>query len=358
MSSLRSRIATLAALTTASTVAAGTFAATPASAAAASVILVGSLDQISIFAGEGAQDADNTITVTPRSPGIAITDTDAGVRIVDDRGRCRQIDANTAHCDAAISLTVWLGDGNDSYTSSSTVPAVIYGGNGADTVQGGGGRDEVYTEDGVDVLRGGAGDDLLDGGDLGDVIEGQAGNDTMWGYENDTAYGGPGDDRFHEALGFTMDFYGDDGNDTVYSTRIEGGVHDFFGGAGFDTIDYSAWDRMVHVSLDGDDDDGERGVANCEAWFPWSCSSWRPRHNVHSDFENVVGSPQNDWIEGNGQGNVLSGQGGNDVVEGFAGNDTVDAGTGAGQTDQRVHGGDGNDVCRGSGVSSWPGCER
>jgi Ca2+-binding RTX toxin-like protein len=179
----------------------------------------------------------------------------------------------------------------------------------------------------------------------------------MWGFENDSAYGGPGNDRFHESDAFTMRFYGDDGNDTVYSTRA-GGVHDFFGGAGFDTIDYSAWDRMVHVSLDGDDDDGERGVANCEAWNPWTCSSWRDRQNVHSDFENVTGSPQNDWIEGNGLGNVLYGQGGNDVVEGFAGNDTVDAGSGPEQTNQRVDGGAGDDVCRGSGVSSWPGCER
>jgi Ca2+-binding RTX toxin-like protein len=168
------------------------------------------------------------------------------VGVVDDSGRCRQIDTITAVCDVATSLTIHLGEGTNSYWSASDVPATIHGGSGVDTITAGSGRDEVFAAGGVDVIRGGAGDDLLYGEGLGDTIEGQAGNDTIGGFESDRAYGGPGDDDFHEHNGF------------------------------------------MHF---------------CNA----------------------------------------------------AGNDTVDAGTGAGRTDQRV---DGGAVCRGSGVSSWPGCER
>jgi Ca2+-binding RTX toxin-like protein len=355
LSSTRSRTATLSVLTVVAVAGSGILMAGPAAAASATIILNNNADEIAIFAGYGDQDEDNSISITPRTPGISITDSDAGVRVVDDRGRCRQINATTAHCDAAVSLTVHLGEGDNNYVSTAVVPATIHGGSGVDTIQAGSGADQVFAGGGVDVIRGGAGDDLLDGEGLGDTIEGQAGNDTIWGFENDRAYGGPGDDRFHEHNGW-MYFYGDAGNDIVYSVRA-GGIREFFGGAGYDTIDYSAWDRKVHVSLDGDDDDGERGVANCEAWIPVTCSSFRFRQNVHSDFENVTGSSRDDWIEGNSLDNLLYGAGGNDVVEGFAGNDTVDAGSGPAETDQKVNGGTGTDICRGTGITSWPGCD-
>lgn len=66
-------------------------------------------------------------------------------------------------------------------------------------------------------------------------------------------------------------------------------------------------------------------------------------------FENVAGAPKDDWIEGNSLDNLLYG---------MAGKDVIDAGSGPAETDQKVDGGSGNDVCRGSGVPNWPGCER
>jgi Ca2+-binding RTX toxin-like protein len=350
-------MAALAVLTIAATAGSGTLTAAPAAAAAAAtIILNNNSDEVAIFAGYRDADEDNTITVTPRTAGISITDSDAGVRVVDDRNRCRQIDANTAHCDGVTRLTAYLGEGTNHYTSTSGVPSKIFGGSGVDTIQTGSGPDEVDAAGGSDVIRGGAGDDFLDGGIWGDTVEGQAGNDTIMGFDNDRAYGGPGNDRFHENIG-VLHFYGEGGNDTVYSVHALG-QRDFFGGDGYDTIDYSAWDRKVHVSLDGNDDDGERGVANCDSWIPFSCDRFRPRQNVHSDFEKVTGSPKDDWIEGNSLNNDLYGMGGNDVVEGFAGDDVVDAGAGPAETNQKVNGGSGTDTCRGSGISSWPGCDR
>jgi hypothetical protein len=57
------------------------------------------------------------------------------------------------------------GDGNDTLdASAATGSVVLVGGAGDDTLLGGGGRDLLFGGAGTDVLRGGAGDDLLVGG--------------------------------------------------------------------------------------------------------------------------------------------------------------------------------------------------
>jgi hypothetical protein len=117
-----------------------------------------------------------------------------------------------------------LGDGNDEFLSRDTnATAVVHGGNGNDTFEGG---------LNVDHFFGGEGDDTLKGGNHGDELRGEGGNDLLIG-DGPSAFG------------------------------VFGDVLD--GGAGVDTLDdyvssAGAPDAPpVTISLDGAANDGRAG---------------------------------------------------------------------------------------------------
>src|SRR5207248_5992557 len=60
-------------------------------------------------------------------------------------------------------------------------PALVFGGNGADTITGGGGNDILAGGNGPDVLDGGGDNDILLGGSGSDTMSGAAGNNTIYG---------------------------------------------------------------------------------------------------------------------------------------------------------------------------------
>lgn len=83
-------------------------------------------------------------------------------------------------------IVVRLKDGDDRFVNHTSVPCVVYGGNGNDNLQGGNGNDQLYGESGNDRLLGAPGNDRLDGG---------SGNDTLFGNSGrDHLVGGPGRD--------------------------------------------------------------------------------------------------------------------------------------------------------------------
>jgi len=124
------------------------------------------------------------------------------------------------------SILVRVGGGNDRVDlgSSVTVPAVLRGGAGDDTLTGGSGGD---------VLRGGQGDDLLTGGFGADVLGGGPGRDSLeGGRDADTLRGGAGIDIFEHLDAADL----------------------FAGGAGLDQFDgtiepteHSAWSELADV---------------------------------------------------------------------------------------------------------------
>ena len=173
---------------------------------------------------------------------------------------------------AAISkVKLDLGEGNDSLTVGSGVPAVeALGGNGNDFIFGGDGNDTIRGGSGNDTLYGGAGNDSLSGGDGNDLMGGQAGwdtftgglgRDTMRGGDNgDLMYGGNGADSIIGGRGMDTLYgdqnndwldgqdgadwlYGGDGNDTLVAGY---GVDNLFGNAGDDEM-YSADDKADNV---------------------------------------------------------------------------------------------------------------
>ena len=296
-------------------------------------------------------------------------------------GTCTQSTATRIHCTSLPQRTrINLEDGNDSLfglghllvqggdgddflrAGYETGPASISGGPGNDTIEGGllrdvihagAGDDKVKGLDGNDVITGGTGKDELhgDGGD--DLINSGVGRDTVRGgdgkddlrstYADDNVYGGPGNDL----LGSGVDVFGEAGDDRVVMSESTG---EYWGGLGKDVIDYSEWGHEVRVSLDGNGNDGGKG-ADCDDWIGCPVT---PRHNVHGDFEHVVGTAHDDKISGNGQADDLDGMGGDDRLYGNGGDDYLDAGQGA---NQHTDGGTGFDTCVGYGIVARPGCD-
>lgn len=313
---------------------------------------------------------------------IQFRDTDAPVALDPARaGTCTQVDAHTVECDPFVlkvradlqdgndffhgdgNAVVFGGDGDDRIDAGPVLAAnTFHGGAGKDTITGGLGRDVIHAGPGDDTVEGLAGNDVLlgnagkdeihgDGGD--DRIDGGADRDNVYGddgkddlrstHADDNQYGGAGNDT----LGSGIDVLGEAGDDRVVMGKNGG---EYWGGQGNDVIDYSAWGHEVHVSLDGNDNDGGKN-ADCDDWIGCPVTE---RHNVHGDFEHVIGTPHDDKISGNNNPENLDGGAGSDRLYGNGGNDYLDAETG---TNQRTDGGTGFDTCVGFGIVARPGCD-
>lgn len=126
----------------------------------------------------GGTSSANNITVVPLEGGqVKVT--------IDSDEQTLAIPAGTT----LSRIVVYGGPGNDVInTSAMSQDAVIYGGDGADTITSGDGNDILlggpgsgYNTDGNDILRGGAGRDLLIAGDGSDTLDGGAGDDLLVG---------------------------------------------------------------------------------------------------------------------------------------------------------------------------------
>jgi hypothetical protein len=84
---------------------------------------------------------------------------------------------------AVHEIQMYLDSGDDyGFVSQNlTIPAVMFGGAGADTLIGGNGHDRLLGGDGCDILIGRHGYDILIGGDGVDMIVGDSGSDVLVG---------------------------------------------------------------------------------------------------------------------------------------------------------------------------------
>lgn len=114
--------------------------------------------------------------------------------------------------------TIYGGDGDDwirSGSSNDTVYGedgddVIYCDKGNDQVWAGNGDDVVFGGDGTDTIWAGAGNDLVRAGDGDDVLEGEAGDDVLCGgSQNDTYRGGADVDTLFHILNLGLDSGGE-----------------------------------------------------------------------------------------------------------------------------------------------------
>jgi len=120
------------------------------------------------------------------------------------------------------SITVFLGNGDDSFTAADrsgnvTEPISVDGGNGNDTLTGGSGNDTLSGGNGDDNILGGPGTDTIRGGNGADTVDGGVGTDTeILGNGDDIAAWDPGEgnDIIDGGLGRdTLAFNGSNGNE-------------------------------------------------------------------------------------------------------------------------------------------------
>jgi Ca2+-binding RTX toxin-like protein len=132
----------------------------------------------------------------------------------------------------------------------------VVGGSGDDVLVGSSAAERLYGRLGNDELYGGGGPDYLSGGGGADYLDGEAGRDTLYGDDgndvleggtgSDNLRGGEGDDELHDAGG-TDDFSGWNGNDMIFNLD---GVADIVGcGPGNDTVQYEAVDTFFECEL-------------------------------------------------------------------------------------------------------------
>jgi Ca2+-binding RTX toxin-like protein len=202
--------------------------------------------------------------------------------------------------------------GNDTLTGNSL----------ADIIEGGVGNDRLFGLGGNDVLNGGDGDDFLDGGIGDDYVSGEIGNDTF--------FGSLGSDFFNGGAGTDVANYSRFGSSiTLLPTGAilkSGGARDqlfqvetIIANAGFsnNTIDASsaASPASINVNL-GALTNNLQVVGGPVLTF------------TVTNFDDVIGTNQNDVITGDGQANILSGNAGNDSINGGSGIDTLNGGLG------------------------------
>jgi len=141
---------------------------------------------------------------------------------------------------AYTGFTFNMGSGNDKFTIDSSVGVTtgltfsLYGYGGNDTLWGGDGADYIDGGVGSDSLVGASGNDNILGNDDGDTIDASAGDDTVSGGGGfDLLLGGKGNDSIDGDSG-EDEIYGGDGNDT-----ISGGddTDTLYGENGNDTVD-------------------------------------------------------------------------------------------------------------------------
>lgn len=192
--------------------------------------------------------------------------------------------------------TVFGGNGHD----------IIFGGAGNDHISGGAGNDRLHGDEGDDIVFGDGGSDILSGGNGDDLLSGGDGNDEIRGDEGDDLVdGGAGDDRIAGGTGddVLMDGEGEDvvlgetGSDHVIAALDA--ADDFYdGGAGCDTLDYSATTQGVTVDL-------ACGTA----------SGVEIGADTISGFETVIGGAGNDHFVAGPAPTILAGGGGENVFE-------------------------------------------
>jgi Ca2+-binding RTX toxin-like protein len=230
-------------------------------------------------------------------------------------------------------------DGNDNLSLSEVngaLPgALIFGGNGNDTLTGGSSLDQLFGQagndtllgkGGADFLFGGADDDVLTGGDGDDQVFGEAGDDRLiWnpGDDTDLNEGGDGID--------TIEINGGNGAEvftaTPNGTRVR---FDRVQPAPF-TLDIGTSENLVLNANGGDDTfTGANGLAPL----------------IHLTVDGGTG---NDTITGGDGDDLLIGGDGNDIITGGRGTDV--APLGAGDDVFVWNPGDGNDTVEGQAGS-------
>ena len=189
----------------------------------------------------------------------------------------------------------------------------------------------IATGAAANILIGGAGDDILAGGGGTDIIDGGEGIDTnsfqgigfgvtatLNADGTGTADYGPVSETFTGIENLT----GSDNNDVLIATGAAANV--IFGGDGDDIIAGGGGTDVLDGG-EGNDTNSFEGIGfGVTASLADGTASYGPVNETFVNFENLIGSSNDDNLTGDAGDNVLTGGVGSDVLDGGAGNDTAD----------------------------------
>ncbi|HEX8233783.1 MAG TPA: calcium-binding protein [Caulobacteraceae bacterium] len=284
---------------------------------------------------------------------------DAASAVIADLSLKAVQDTGGGGIDRFDSIEQLCGSGfNDRFTGDNAANQLV-GANGDDTLAGGGGGDSLIGGDGNDVLISGNGRDYLAGG---------AGDDTYLidrsgDYISEKADSGIDTVRAGascrlkanlEALELTgagdTKGWGNDLSNTMTGNR---GDNLLFANGGDDSIHGGRGDDLLGGGQGNDLIDG--GEGRDTASFNGSMSGVTADLNIAGaqdtgrgfdtlvSIENLIGSPENDTLTGDGGDNELTGHKGADFLYGGEGSDTLNGGSG----DDFLSAGGGGDVIKG-----------
>lgn len=187
--------------------------------------------------------------------------------------------------------------------------------------------------DGADLIIAGDGDDNINAGDGNDTIYAGAGNDVIDDWNgDDLVYAGDGNDTANVSVG--NDTYYMEGGDDLVNVWDNAGHNTFYGGDGFDTLDFQNWQSTSGASVTFTDDG-----AGTFSHFNGATTG------TFEEFEFVSGTAYSDTLDASmtTSGIMLDGAGGNDIIIGGSGDDLLLGGAG----DDVIFGGDGDDFIGG-----------
>lgn len=329
-----------------------------------------------------AEVVADTVTVSLSGGVYTVDDPPASIQIGPNAlaAGCAAFDSNTAVCPASAlsSLVVATGPGDDTITLTNVaVPALLIGGQGADTVHGGSEDDTFLWNpgDSSDVLDGGGGQDTLQftGANISEhivITPDGAGFDLTRDVGNVllevqnvellrvTTQGGNDDVSTSTLINTRQELRasGDLDTDTLPDTLHVDGAglcvtreNDTFVSAGRQPIQFASFDDILVGNADCRPDPCATAVATqgctvngvrnqpCQGTPGNDVIIGTPGADV------ILGGGGNDRIRGGSGDDLLCGEDGDDLLMGGSGNDTLVGGPG----NDRLRGNTGNDVLLG-----------
>ena len=273
-------------------------------------------------------------------------DDDIAYRFVGDVSDFASQDGDDEIFGDSIANEIHTGRGNDRIYAESGED-IVFAGGGADTVFGGAHSDEIFGQADDDQLAGGGGNDRIIGGGGSDIIVGEIGSDYLngsvgddWihgGAQNDILVGGEGADTFV--------FDARSGSDVIRDFEYQTDVLKFYG-ISMSELSITTYQDSTQITYGGNKltlrELVEPNIADSIVFEVGPIESYsfvRPT---------LMGSVNDDALDGSWRGERILGRNGADTLKGFEGDDRLDGGAGSdvlfsGLGNDSLFGGDGDD---------------